>query len=368
MTQADPPAPETRVQEARDLFLALTPDRVLEAVEAAGLETRPVCYPLNSFENRVYEVELADRSRIIAKFYRPGRWSREQILEEHRFLAELDAAEIPVGTVRPFPDGDTLKTIESIFYALFERRGGRAPDEVSEALAERLGMLAGRLHTVGAQRSGEPRLTMNADTFIRVNLDWLEAHDTLPAHLAGRYLDTGRRLADLLDALMEGVEGQRIHGDLHLGNVLDRDGQLHLVDFDDMVVGPPVQDVWLALPGRGTWSDRLRDLFLSGYEQFRLFDHATLRLVEPLRALRMIHYATWLARRWHDPIFPATWPHFGTEDYWTRETEGLEEQLSWIETDTAGTDLGNRLGIQVPAAPEEEALSNKDYFWDWEDD
>lgn len=351
-----------------DLFLALTPERVLEAVERAGLETRPVCYPLNSFENRVYEVELADKSRIIAKFYRPGRWSREQILEEHRFLTDCAEAEIPVGGVAPFPDDETVHQTENIFYALFERRGGRSPDEMRDDLARRLGMLTGRLHTVGAERDAPHRLVLSAEPYVRSNLDWLERHGTLPAHLEARYLDTGRRIADHLDKLLEGVEIQRVHGDLHLGNVLDRDGLLYLVDFDDMVIGPPVQDVWLSIPGRDRDADRQRQIFLEGYEQFRLFDRSTLRLVEPLRALRLVHYATWLARRWHDPIFPATWPQFGTEEYWQGETEALEEQLRLIENESL-TDRERELW-NVPVATEEpdEALTNKDYFWDWEDD
>lgn len=357
-----------QVPESTDLFLSLTPDRVLAAVEAAGLSTRPLCYPLNSFENRVYEVELEDRERIIAKFYRPGRWSAEQILEEHRFLQELDAEEIPVGNVRPFPDGETLHTIDDIFYALFDRKGGRAPDEVTDTLAERLGMLVGRLHNVGVQRPGEPRLHLDADTFIRANLRWLKEHGTLPDHLENRYLDTGHRVADLLDALMEEVPVHRLHGDLHLGNVLDRGGELALVDLDDMTVGPAVQDVWLAVPGRDRWAERQREIFLGAYEQFRLFDRSTLRLVEPLRALRLIHYATWLARRWHDPTFPANWPHFGTEEYWSQETEGLEEQLALIEGESVPADLAERMGLERPLPKPEEALTNKDYFWDWEDD
>lgn len=350
-----------------DLFLSLTPDRVLEAVEAAGLPTRPLCYPLNSFENRVYEVELQDRSRIIAKFYRPGRWSREQIEEEHTFLADLEAAEIPVGTALPFPDGETIARTGHIFYSIFERRGGRSPDEPSEALAERLGMLAGRLHTVGAERPAPHRLRLDADTYIRDNLAWLEAHEVLPAHLEDRYMDAARRIADHLDTHLEGVETHRLHGDLHLGNVLERDGLLSLVDFDDMMIGPPVQDVWLSIPGRDDEARRRRDAFLSGYEQFRLFDDRTLQLVEPLRALRLIHYATWLARRWHDPIFPANWPQFGSEEYWREETEALEEQLRWAEA-AAAAPAGGRGVAAVPAAKESEELSNKDYFWDWEED
>lgn len=351
---------------ATDLFLSLTPEKVLAAVEAGGLACNPVCYPLNSFENRVYEVELLDRSRVVAKFYRPGRWSEEQILEEHQFLQDLDAEEVPVATVRPFPGGGTLRTIDGIFYSLSDRRGGRAPDELDDAAVHRLGMLTGRLHAVGASRPAPHRLRLTADTYVREPVAWLEDHETVPRHLRERYFGAARAIAEIADRLMEGVPVQRIHGDLHLGNVLFRDGLLRVLDFDDMVTGPPVQDLWLALPGRDRYTLRQRDLWIEAYEQFRLFDRSTLRLIEPLRGLRVVHYAAWLARRWHDPAFPAAWPHFGTEEYWRRETEDLEELLAVIrgeaepEAEDGGADGSGR------KEEEEVTLSNKDFFWDWE--
>lgn len=344
-----------------DLFLALTPEKVLDAVEAAGLRCNPVCYPLNSFENRVYEVELEDRSRIIAKFYRPGRWSVEQILEEHRFLKDLEAEEIPVCPVREFPDGSTLKTQDGIHYTLAERRGGRAPDELTDAAAERLGMLVGRMHNVAVRRDAPHRWHLDADTFVGRNLDWLADHDTVPAHLAGRYFAVAREIADRTDRLFAAVDPElhRLHGDLHLGNVLDRGGQLNVLDFDDMTTGPAVQDVWLALPGRDDDTRRQREIFLEAYEQFRLFDRGQLRLVEALRALRLVHFSTWLARRWHDPIFPATWPQFGDDAYWQGEVDVLEEQLQLIrrEEDPAAARV---------VEEEAEELTNADFFWDWE--
>ncbi|MCB1054308.1 MAG: serine/threonine protein kinase [Acidobacteria bacterium] len=347
-----------RTGQATDSFVALTPERVLEAVEAAGLRCNAVCYPLNSFENRVYEVELVDRSRIIAKFYRPGRWTEPQILEEHRFITELVQAEIPACPVRTFPDGSTLKRQEGIFYSLAERRGGRAPDELTDELAERLGMLVGRMHAVAAAEDAPHRLSLDADTYVRGSLEWLEAHRVLPAAFESRYRRAAEGIAEVADRLMAGVERQRLHGDLHLGNLLLRDGRFNVLDFDDMVTGPAVQDLWLALPGRDADTRRQRELFLEGYERFRLFDRSTLPLIEPLRGLRLVHFATWLARRWHDPIFPATWPHFGTEDYWRQETEALEEVLDLI--DRANAPAGRVL-------PDEPELTNKDFFWDWED-
>jgi Ser/Thr protein kinase RdoA (MazF antagonist) len=164
---------------------------------------------------------------------------------------------------------------------------------------------------------------------------------------------------------MAGVPVHRVHGDLHLGNILFRDGLLRVLDFDDMVVGPAVQDLWLALPGRDAYTLGLRERFLEGYLQFRDFDRATLALVEPLRGLRIVHYAAWLARRWHDPAFPAAWPHFGTGEYWERETQDLEEQLAVIRGEMAPEDAEARL-TEEAAAEEEPTLTNKDFFWDWE--
>jgi Ser/Thr protein kinase RdoA (MazF antagonist) len=361
-------------QLASATFVSLTPDRVLAAVEAAGIATTGLCYPLNSFENRVYEVELADApggerkgagSRVVAKFYRPGRWSGEQILEEHALLQELAAAEVPVPPLRSFADGSTLRRIDGISYALWERSGGRAPDELSEPLAERLGMLVGRLHEVCARRPLVHRPRLDAARYVHRQLDWLERHHTLPPALAERYVAAARGIAAAFDALVEGVPYQRVHADLHLGNVLLRDGVLRLLDFDDLAMGPAVQDVWLAVAGRDAESLRRRDAFLTGYERFRAFDHATRRLVEPLRGLRLVRYAGWLARRWDDPAFRAGWPQFGTADYWRDETETLEAQLRVIHGEQPAVAAA---GSATAASPREELLSNRDYFFDWEGD
>ena len=360
---------------ATDLFVSLTPERVLEAVEASGLRCRPVCYPLNSFENRVYEVELEDRSRIVAKFYRPGRWSREQILEEHSFLAELAAEEIPVCPMRPFPDGGTLHRIDDptkggIFYCLADRRGGRAPDELNDLAVERLGMFVGRMHNVAARRPAPSRPRLTADHYVRRALDWMDRHGTLSGLVKRRYFAAAEAIADIADELAAGVANHRIHGDLHLGNVLFRDGELRVLDFDDLVTGPAVQDLWLALPGRGREVERQRRILLAGYEQFRTFDRSTLRLIEPLRGLRLVRYAGWLARRWHDPAFRAGWPHFGTAEYWERETSDLEEQLAAVReaAESAVVMEPDAAVSHLVSPPDEELLSNKDYFWDWEED
>ncbi len=341
-----------------DLFLALTPERVIDAVEAAGLRCDPACYPLNSYENRVYDVALEDGSRVVAKFYRPGRWSEDQILEEHRFMEDLDAAEVPVCRHRPFPDGTSLKRASGLWYCLYDRYPGRAPQELDHEAAERVGMMAARIHNVGAAGDAPNRVRLCGETYGRLNLDWMLDHGTIPTALRDRYAAAADEIADATDRLMEGVETHRVHGDFHLGNLLLRDGVFNVLDFDDMVVGPAVQDLWLVLPGRDDYTRQIRESFLEGYEQFRPFPRSTLALVEPLRGLRLIHYTAWLARRWHDPVFPTTWPHFATEDYWVEETKELEDIVQMVRADDPNA---------VHAEPETELLSNKDYFFDWEE-
>ena len=346
----------------RDLFLALTPELVLEAVEAGGLAVRPVCYPLNSFENRVYEVELADRSRVVAKFYRPERWSESQILVEHRFLAELEAAEIPVCAARPFPGGGTLRTITGIRYALFERKGGRAPDELNTETARRLGQLVARIHVVGARLASANRPRLTGADYVLAEIGALEKSELVPPRLLPRWHAAARALAEGADRRLEGVPKLLLHGDLHLGNVLERDGQLRLLDFDDCRIGPAVQDLWLALPGDVSETEALRRQLLEGYETFRPFDRSELRLVEWLRGLRMAQYAIWLAKRWHDPVFPRTWPQFGAADHWEKETADLEEQLRRAESADRGLSAAP---VEVESSSEE-GPTNADFFWDWE--
>ena len=341
-----------------DLFLSLTPERVLEAVEAGGLRCNPVCHALNSFENRVYDVELDDLGHVVAKFYRPGRWSEAQIREEHAFMRELEEDEVPICGHRTFPDGSTLKRVEGIWYCLYDRRGGRAPDEFTDEDVERLGMLVARMHNVGARRDAPNRLRLDADTYIREELGWLLANGVIPEELRARYTAAADAIADLADRELEGVPVHRVHGDFHPGNLLVREGRYHLLDFDDMVVGPAVQDLWMILPGRDATTRAQREVFLEAYETFRAFDRRQLKLIELLRGLRLVRYAAWLARRWHDPVFPLTWPQFGTLEYWTEQTTDLEDLLVTIRQD-----LGE---VDAAPAPEPDA-ADAELFWDWED-
>jgi Ser/Thr protein kinase RdoA (MazF antagonist) len=319
-----------------DLFFKLTPDWVLAAVEAGGYEPTGHVLALNSLENRVYDLLLEDGRHVVAKFYRPGRWSKEAILEEHGLLAELAEAEVPVAAPVAFPDGRTLHEVEGILYAVWARVGGRAPHELSDEQAEILGRLLARMHNVGAARPAVHRRRLNAEVFIHQPLEGLEKK-VAPSWLR-RYRAAALEIASIYEARSRGVPVHRIHGDCHPGNLLEGREGFFFLDFDDFLTGPAVQDVWMLVPSRDEEGSRQRDVLIEAYRQFRPFDRRWLSLVEPLRAMRFIHYAAWIARRWHDPAFPLAFPHFGTEHYWERETGDLEQQLAIMKA--AALDAG----------------------------
>lgn len=325
-------------------FFGLDPGRVLDAVEAAGYLCTGMCYALNSYENRVYEVEVeedesrgivkkdASSLRRVVKFYRPGRWSREQILEEHQFIADLVADEVPAVAPLPFDDGSTLGQVPdtALFYAIFPKVGGRAPEELPDDKLLWLGRLLARLHNVGAAREATHRIALTPQTYGLANLEFLLEEDWLPPGLRQTYENTVREICRLSEPLFGDVATHRIHGDCHPGNLLwDVKGPF-LVDFDDMVRGPAVQDFWLLVPGRGEEVRRNLSVLIEGYEEMRSFDWSTLRLIEPLRALRFIHFSAWIARRWKDPAFPAAFPQFSSPRYWEEMTSDLHEQLTLI--------------------------------------
>ncbi|MBI5516440.1 MAG: serine/threonine protein kinase [Deltaproteobacteria bacterium] len=344
-------------------FFSLTPERVLEAVEAGGARCTGLCMQLNSMENRVYELELEDRARVVAKFYRPGRWSREAIVDEHEFLADLASVEVPVASPLPFPDGSTVRQepLTGILYALFPRVGGRAPEELSEEQLRRLGGLLGRVHNVGAAREAPHRRALDPETYGAQNLAVLREAPTLPPRLRALLVSASEALLAALRPRWEGLALHRIHGDCHRGNLLWGAAGPFFLDFDDMVRGPAVQDVWLLVPGQDADAARQRDVLLEGYEVFRPFPRATLALVEPLRALRYLRHAAWITRRWDDPSFPRTWPEYGSERWWATLVDDLEEQLSRV-TDGAPrarvvTMDSPRAGLRVTLATEADALA-----------
>ncbi len=320
-------------------FFRLTFDRVLAAVEQAGRRTTGLCYALNSLENRVYDIELEDGGRLIAKFYRPGRWSRETILDEHRMLAALAEEEIPVAPPVPFPDGASLHTSEEgIHFALFSRVGGRAPDELGRPDLERLGRLLGRIHNVGAKLGLGHRPELTPRTYGRDALAIVLAQGKLGPSIERRYRDAAETVVAAAERLYEGRVLRPVHADFHRGNVLrGRDGFV-VLDFDDMARGPAVQDFWLVLPGRPAECPEEVEAVVRGYEQFRAFDPTELRLVEALRGLRYLRYAGWVTSRWDDPSFRLAFPQYGTESYWEGQVADLHEQIRLLEGDEAPLD------------------------------
>ena len=343
------PEPESTAwgKKPTQFFYDITPDKVLTAVESAGLVCTGRCIAMASMENRVYEVELdvesldrktlhtpSDRYRI-AKFYRPGRWSEEQILEEHRFLLDLQEQEIPAIAPIVFEDGKTLKPVgdSGIWYALFPKVGGRSPDELSDEQLTRLGRLQARIHNVGGAREAKTRLHLNPQTYGLGHLDYLLQNRIVPPEHERKFEALVREICDLSAPWFAETKIQRIHGDCHFNNLLWNEKGPFFLDFDDMVNGPPVQDLWLMIPGvpsRDPEAKRQFEILLTAYEQMREFDHRSLRLIEPLRALRFVHFCAWMSKRWEDPAFPRAFPHYGTPKYWGELTQDLANQRDMI--------------------------------------
>jgi len=319
-------------------YYALTPDRVLDAVEVDGRRCTGRFIVLNSYENRVYQLELEGGRFVVGKFYRPGRWSEDTILDEHDYLLDLEEAEIPVAAPLELPGGGTLSRVHGIFYSLVPRFGGRAPDEMDDEQLRQTGRLIARIHRVGATHPAEHRVVLHPDGWLLGNLETLLSGGHLPEAVRDRYAATVRALHALCAPLWRGLELQRIHGDCHLGNLLRTPQGMVFLDFDDMVMGPPVQDLWLLQGSTDAWGQRRLELLLEGYETFVRFDRSTLRLVEPLRAMRMVHFTTWIARRWEDPAFPPAFPHFGTSTWWEQTTRDLQEQLAVVSEAVSGLD------------------------------
>jgi Ser/Thr protein kinase RdoA (MazF antagonist) len=313
-------------------YYRLDPDTVLQAVDTTGLLTDGRLLPLNSYENRVYQIGIEESDPVVAKFYRPGRWSNEQIREEHSFSLELENAEIPL--VAPTViDGETLFSHEGFRFTLFRRQGGHAPELDNRDTRLWLGRFIGRIHAVGRSKpfAERPALTPEAygDDSVRTLIDkrWIPAHlEQAFESLASDLLVHVRHAYDRAG----GVRNIRLHCDLHLGNLLWRDGPF-FVDMDDCRSGPAVQDLWMLLSGeRHEMESQLADV-LEGYTQFCDFDFRELNLVEALRTLRMLHHAAWLSRRWEDPAFPVAFPWFGEARYWEDLVLGLREQLSALQ-------------------------------------
>jgi Ser/Thr protein kinase RdoA (MazF antagonist) len=348
-------------------FESLTPDLVLDALDSVGLRGDGRLTALSSYENRVYQVQLEEGLPVVAKFYRPGRWSDEQIQEEHDFAAELMADEIPaVGPLLLNPQSApsegsggasgprTLHHFGGFAFSLSPRRGGRPPELDDGEVLEWIGRFLARIHTVGAKRPFVHRPALNVQTFAVEPMQWLLENQMVPLDVQTLWSERCQQAIALITARadMAGATGQnktnasgirqlRLHGDCHPGNILwtptDAAASAgpgpHFVDLDDARTGPAVQDFWMLLSGDRQQQARQLGMLVDGYEQFREFDRAELALIEPLRTLRLIHYSAWLARRWSDPAFPANFPWFGSSDYWKGQIQMLEDQIEAMEQD-----------------------------------
>jgi Ser/Thr protein kinase RdoA (MazF antagonist) len=307
----------------------LSPDTVLSAVEQQGIATTGSILALNSYENRVYQIGT-DAGFVVAKFYRPGRWTSAAILEEHTFSLELAEQEIPVVPPMVF-GGDSLFEHDGFRFALFERRGGRWPELGTSEERKWMGRFLGRIHGVGAVADFAERPTLSIDRLGYAPVASVQAGDWIPPHLTESYARITENLLDSIEMLFDRVgEVQllRIHGDCHPGNVLWTDAGPHFVDLDDCMSGPAIQDLWLFLSGsRDEMQRQLGDL-IEGYEQFRSFEYNEISLIEALRTLRIIHYAAWIAARWQDPAFPRAFPWFAETKFWEDHVLALQEQLA----------------------------------------
>ncbi|MEJ1958534.1 MAG: serine/threonine protein kinase [Nitrosomonadales bacterium] len=314
-------------------FSSLTPDCVMNALESVGFRSDGRLLALNSYENRVYQVGMEEGAPLVAKFYRPGRWTDEAILEEHAFVQELVEREIPVVPALVL-GGKTLHNFDGYRFAVFPKHGGRAPELENRDTLEWMGRFLGRIHAIGALQPFQQRPELNIATFGLAPRNYLLAHDFIPGDLLAAY-------SSVVDQALEGVRNcfdragavnsLRLHGDCHAGNVLWTDDGPHFVDFDDSRMGPAVQDLWMLLSGERADMVRQMGDVLAGYEDFFDFDERELHLVEALRTLRLIHYSAWLAQRWDDPAFRQAFPWFNTQHYWQDRILELREQIALMQ-------------------------------------
>jgi Ser/Thr protein kinase RdoA (MazF antagonist) len=325
--------------EALADFSELSPDRVLHWVEQAlGRPASNLCRPLGSYINRVYDVQMDDGSWVVPKFYRPGRWSRDALQDEQDFLRELSEAEIPVVAPLVGVDGELLHEQHGLTFAIFPKKGGRALEEPTPEQWKELGRLLARLHTVGEQHAPHDRVRLHPEISSSQHLDFILEGEFPNPRVRDDYAEVADDILERIAPLFDDLATTRLHGDCHRANILGRPGEpFFLIDFDDMSVGPPVQDLWMMLPGLLKNSRVEMDLLLEGYETFRSFDYATLRLIEPLRAMRIIHYTAWCARQKRDGGFARVAPDWGSTAFWRQETADLQRQRQEIEDALAGS-------------------------------
>jgi len=314
-------------------FAGLNPDLICDLIDQTGLLTDSRLLALNSYENRVWQIGLEKGLPVIAKFYRPGRWTNAAILEEHAFAIELEDTGLSV--VAPLRiDGQTLFESSGFRYALFPRRGGHAPELAHEATLRVLGRALGRMHAVGALRPFEHRTDLIDASRGQEAVRTLIEGRWIPAHLEDAFTSLTEHLIDAIEATWQragAIETLRLHGDCHPGNILWRDEQAHFVDLDDCLNGPAIQDLWMLISGERPDREQQLEWLLEEYTRFHAFHPAQLHLIEPLRGLRMLHYQAWLARRWHDPAFPRAFPWFDDGRHWELVIQQLREQLDELQ-------------------------------------
>ena len=315
-------------------FLQIVPEVIFDAAETLGGRCTGRFYTLHALENRVYDIEMEEGPHLVIKFYRPGRWSRATIQAEHDFLDALDESEIPV--VCPLTDntGQTIFEITGVMFAIFPKRAGRLEPELSNEQLTRLGRFLARLHNVGATVKAAPRLRLDPQTYGREPLKFLKDGRFLPMELISRFEMIASEICAVIAPRYDGVHYILVHGDCHSGNILWNRDDPYFIDFDDMLYAPPVQDIWMLTGGDDEDGKERRRILLEAYEEMRTFDITTLQLIEPLRALRMIHFSAWITRRWEDSAFKMSFPDFGTEHYWQEQIEALALQLEKVHYPT----------------------------------
>lgn len=312
-------------------FEKLTPDTILTAVEQAlNVELTGLTSPLNSYINRVFELEATDGTRLIVKFYRPNRWTDDAIVDEHMFILDCEEAEIPVIAPLDLNDSHTVGDVEGIVFAIYPKLHGRMFEFVEDEDWRRLGRLLGRVHRCGSEYDAEHRVILHPAQSTAGHIDTLLDEGFVSPHLEDSFASITNELMDLIEPLFDDAEYIRIHGDCHTANVLHPNDGIMLIDFDDMAMGPPVQDLWMLLPDH-VWAARHEvNLVLEGYEDFRPFDHQSLRLIEPLRAMRILYFDAWRSRQVGDPRFAESFPDWGDDSFWQSELNVLQRQLSLI--------------------------------------
>ena len=318
-------------------YATLTPDVVLDALSDLGLAVDGRLTALSSYENRVYQVMLDDNSAVVAKFYRPERWSDAQILEEHQFATALMAEEVPlVGPLRL--RGQTLHHAHGFAFSVSPRRGGRMPELDDAEVLEWIGRFIARIHSVGAQQDFAVRPSLNIQTFAIESRDWLVDNQLIPLDQQTEWLAVCNQAIEMATEKFAAhpAHNIRLHGDCHPGNILWTptdlpNGGPHFVDLDDARMGPAIQDLWMLLSGDRAQRSMQLSMLLDGYEQMRELNRSELALIEPLRTLRLIHYSAWLARRKDDPAFAQHFSWFGSSDYWAGQTHLLVEQCEAMQ-------------------------------------